>query len=31
LIAGTPIGPSAIGFIVIAMGLPIYFFYSRRR
>ena len=31
LIAGTPIGPSAIGFIVIAMGLPIYFFYSRKR
>jgi basic amino acid/polyamine antiporter, APA family len=31
LVAGTPIGPSAIGFIVIAMGLPIYFFYSRRK
>jgi APA family basic amino acid/polyamine antiporter len=28
---GTPFGPSAAGLLVIALGLPLYFFFSRRR
>lgn len=31
LTAGTAVGPSAWGFLVIALGLPIYFFFSRRK
>lgn len=31
LIAGTPVGPSAWGFLVIGLGLPIYYFFARRR
>ena len=27
----TPFGPSAAGLLVIALGLPLYFFFSRRR
>jgi len=29
--AGTQIGPSAAGFLVIGLGLPIYYFFSRKR
>jgi APA family basic amino acid/polyamine antiporter len=29
--AGTPVGPSAWGFLVIGLGLPIYFFFSRKK
>jgi APA family basic amino acid/polyamine antiporter len=29
--AGTPVGPSAWGFLVIGLGLPIYYFFARRR
>jgi basic amino acid/polyamine antiporter, APA family len=29
--AGAPFGPSAAGLLVIALGLPLYFFFSRRR
>ena len=28
---GQPVGPSAWGFIVIGLGLPIYYFFARRR
>lgn len=31
VIAGTPVGPSAWGFLVIAMGLPLYWFFKSRR
>lgn len=31
VIAGTPVGPSAWGFLVIGLGLPIYYFFARRR
>jgi APA family basic amino acid/polyamine antiporter len=31
IVAGTPIGPSAWGILVIGMGLPIYYFFARRR
>jgi APA family basic amino acid/polyamine antiporter len=31
MLAGTPFGPSAAGLLVIALGLPLYFFFSRRR
>jgi APA family basic amino acid/polyamine antiporter len=31
LIAGTEVGPSAWGFLVIAMGLPLYWFFKSRR
>ena len=30
LTAGTQIGPSAAGFLVIGLGLPIYYFFSRK-
>jgi APA family basic amino acid/polyamine antiporter len=30
MMAGTAFGPSAAGLLVIALGLPLYFFYSRR-
>lgn len=29
-IAGTPIGPSAWGILVISLGLPVYYFFARR-
>jgi basic amino acid/polyamine antiporter, APA family len=29
--AGTPLGPSAWGFLVIALGLPLYWWFSRSR
>lgn len=29
--AGQPVGPSAWGFLVIGLGLPIYYFFARRR
>ena len=29
--AGTPVGPSAWGFLVIGLGLPIYYFFARRK
>lgn len=29
--AGTPVGPSAWGFLVIGLGLPVYYFFARRR
>ena len=29
--AGTPIGPSAWGFLVIGLGLPVYYFFARRK
>jgi len=29
--AGTPVGPSAWGFLVIGLGLPIYYFFARKR
>ena len=28
---GQPVGPSAWGFLVIGLGLPIYYFFARRR
>jgi basic amino acid/polyamine antiporter, APA family len=28
---GGPVGPSAWGFLVIGLGLPIYFFFARRK
>jgi APA family basic amino acid/polyamine antiporter len=31
MISGTPFGPSAAGLLVIALGLPLYFFYSRKQ
>ena len=31
LIAGGPVGPSAWGFLVIAVGLPLYYFFARRK
>jgi APA family basic amino acid/polyamine antiporter len=31
LTAGTAVGPSAWGFLVIGLGLPIYFFFSRKK
>ncbi|HEX7281630.1 MAG TPA: amino acid permease [Vicinamibacterales bacterium] len=31
LIAGGPVGPSAWGFLVIALGLPLYYFFARRK
>ena len=31
LTAGTPVGPSAWGFLVIGLGLPIYYFFARKR
>jgi len=31
LSAGTPVGPSAWGFLVIGLGLPVYYFFARRR
>ncbi len=31
LMAGTPIGPSAWGILVIGLGLPVYYFFARRR
>ena len=31
LMAGTPIGPSAWGILVIGLGLPIYYFFARRK
>src|SRR5688572_4225165 len=31
IMAGTPIGPSAWGFLVIGMGLPVYYFFARRK
>ena len=31
LVAGTPIGPSAWGILVIGMGLPVYYFFARKR
>jgi APA family basic amino acid/polyamine antiporter len=31
LTAGTSLGPSAWGFLVIGLGLPIYYFFSRRK
>ena len=31
MINGTAFGPSAAGLLVIALGLPLYFFFSRRR
>jgi APA family basic amino acid/polyamine antiporter len=31
LMAGTSIGPSAWGILVIGMGLPVYFLFARRR
>ena len=31
MIAGTPVGPSAWGFLVIGLGLPVYYFFARRR
>jgi basic amino acid/polyamine antiporter, APA family len=31
LTAGTAVGPSAAGLLVIALGLPVYFFFSRRK
>jgi APA family basic amino acid/polyamine antiporter len=31
VLAGTPWGPSAAGLIVIGLGVPLYFFFSRRR
>ncbi len=31
LTAGTPVGPSAWGFLVIGLGLPVYYFFARRR
>jgi APA family basic amino acid/polyamine antiporter len=31
IVAGTPVGPSAWGFLVIGLGLPIYFFFSQKR
>jgi APA family basic amino acid/polyamine antiporter len=31
MMAGTPVGPSAWGFLVIAMGLPLYWFFKSRR
>jgi APA family basic amino acid/polyamine antiporter len=29
--AGTPVGPSAWGFLVIGLGLPVYYFFAKRR
>ena len=31
VMAGTPIGPSAWGILVIALGLPLYYFFARRK
>jgi APA family basic amino acid/polyamine antiporter len=31
ILTGTPWGPSAAGLIVIGLGVPLYFFFSRRR
>ena len=31
LMAGTEIGPSAWGFLVIGLGLPVYYFFARRK
>ena len=31
VLTGTPWGPSAAGLIVIGLGVPLYFFFSRRR
>ena len=31
ILKGTPWGPSAAGLIVIGLGVPLYFFFSRRR
>lgn len=31
VMAGTPIGPSAWGILVIGLGLPVYYFFARRR
>ena len=31
VMAGTAVGPSAWGFLVIAMGLPLYWFFKSRR
>ena len=31
LMAGTPIGPSAWGILVIGLGLPVYYFFARRK
>jgi APA family basic amino acid/polyamine antiporter len=28
---GQPVGPSAWGFLVIGLGLPVYYFFARRR
>jgi APA family basic amino acid/polyamine antiporter len=30
VMAGTPIGPSAWGILVISLGLPVYYFFARR-
>ena len=29
MMAGTPVGPSAWGFLVIGLGLPVYYFFAR--
>jgi APA family basic amino acid/polyamine antiporter len=31
VMAGEPIGPSAWGILVISLGLPVYFFFARRK
>ena len=31
LSAGTSVGPSAWGFLVIGLGLPVYYFFARQR
>ena len=31
VMAGTPIGPSAWGLLVIGMGLPVYYFFARKK
>ena len=31
LMAGTPVGPSAAGLLVIGLGLPVYYFFSRKK
>ena len=28
---GQPVGPSAWGFLVIGLGLPVYYFFARRK
>ena len=31
VVAGTPIGPSAWGILVIGLGLPVYYFFARKK